>query len=90
MPKRNEAFDKLPAFDMRAKREEKKLTQTQCAAILCVSQGTLAKWESNGAVPQIYRSYWELYWNAMPKAAKQPKPTKGKGKGKAQPQETVN
>lgn len=87
MPKRNEAFEKLPAFDLRGKREEKKLTQNQCAEILHVSQGTLAKWESSGAVPQIYRSYWELYWKGMPVIAKKPKP---KGKGRSQPTETVN
>jgi Helix-turn-helix. len=62
MPRRSEIERELPAFDLKAARESKGVTQEKCAGILCASQSSVARWESDGRLPLIYRKYWELYW----------------------------
>jgi DNA-binding XRE family transcriptional regulator len=62
MPKRSETDKALPAFDLKAARESKGLTQIETAQLLSAAQSTIAKWEADGRVPKIYRDYWELYW----------------------------
>jgi DNA-binding transcriptional regulator YiaG len=62
MPKRSETDKALPAWDLKAARETKGLTQIETAALLSAAQSTIAKWEADGRVPKIYRDYWELYW----------------------------
>lgn len=48
-------------FDLKAAREKEGLTQTECADVLCTTQGTIARWESDGMMPEIYRRYWKLH-----------------------------
>lgn len=53
---------KLPAFDLLAAREAKGLTQAETAELLESSQSSIARWESEGSLPRIYRKFWQLYW----------------------------
>lgn len=74
MPKRSEDEKKLKPFDLKAEREKRELNQTQVAEMLYVTQVSVSRWESEGNMPQIYRAYWELYWQVnKPKAAKKVK-----------------
>lgn len=61
MPKRAESAKKLPAYDLKGKRESKGYSQAEAADILCTTQASVARWEASGAVPEIYRKYWDLY-----------------------------
>jgi hypothetical protein len=84
MPKRNKQELELPAYDLRAQREARGLTQTQVAEILFTHQTSIARWERDGNVPRIYRKAWELHWQLEDKSH-------GKGKGKtkgSKPKET--
>lgn len=62
MPKRAQAEKELPAFDLKAERSARKLSQMATAEILCTSQGSITRWEKDGSMPLIYRKFWELYW----------------------------
>lgn len=66
MPKRSEAHAALPPFDLKAARETKGLTQSDAAELLAASQPSIARWESEGNLPLIYRKYWDLYWKHQP------------------------
>lgn len=61
MPMRSTAHAALPPFDLRAAREAKVYTQEECATLLCVTQSTINRWETDGNMPEIYRKYWALY-----------------------------
>lgn len=56
------AREPLPAFDLRAARKARKLSQVKVAEILCTSQPSVARWESNGNLPAIYRKAWAAHW----------------------------
>jgi DNA-binding XRE family transcriptional regulator len=73
MPKRSEAESELPAFDLKAARESKGITQAKTADILSASQSSIARWESDGRLPLIYRKYWELYWQHNKPERRKPK-----------------
>lgn len=66
MPKQSAAQKALPAFDLKAAREAQSLTQTQCAEILKCGQSSIARWEADGAFPEIYRMYWALRFPRKP------------------------
>lgn len=85
MPKRSDTDKSLPPFDLKAAREARGLTQAEAAELLHASQPSIARWEGEGNLPQIYRSYWELYW----KHHQQPK-QKTKAKAKAKSAKSVN
>lgn len=73
MPKRSIADKDLKPFDLKAEREAKRLTQADAAELLCASQASIARWESDGTLPRIYRKYWQLHWqHNRPPAKKQP------------------
>lgn len=73
MPKRSDAEKDLPAFDLKAARESKGLTQAAAAVLLCASQASMARWEREGTLPLIYRRYWDIYWQHN-KVVKKQKP----------------
>lgn len=58
MPKRQNKA--LPAFDLKAEREKRKLSQQQLAEKLFQSQGTVSRWELSGQTPELAREYWKL------------------------------
>ena len=62
MPRRSDVERDLPAFDLKGARESKGITQAKTAEILSASQSSIARWESEGTLPLIYRKYWALYW----------------------------
>jgi transcriptional regulator with XRE-family HTH domain len=73
MPKRSEAERELPAFDLKAARESKGITQERAAELLFASQSSIARWEGDGRLPRIYREYWALYWQHNKPERRQPK-----------------
>lgn len=75
MPRLSKQHQRLPAFDLKAEREKRDMTQAECAVFFFTTQATIARWESSGDTPQIHREYWALYW-------KHQKPTKVKENGK--------
>lgn len=50
------------AFDLKAARKMRGLSQTQVAEILCTTQPSIARWEIAGNMPAIYRKAWLLHW----------------------------
>jgi len=52
----------LPAFDLKAARKAKNLSQVKVAEILCTSQPSVARWEAAGNLPAIYRKAWNSHW----------------------------
>jgi DNA-binding XRE family transcriptional regulator len=73
MPRRSETEAELPAFDLKAARESKGITQAKAATILAASQSSIARWESDGRLPLIYRKFWELYWTHNKPERRKPK-----------------
>jgi transcriptional regulator with XRE-family HTH domain len=57
MPRRT-----LAAFDLKAARKMRGLSQMQTAEILCVTQPSVARWEANGNMPDVFRKVWGLHW----------------------------
>jgi transcriptional regulator with XRE-family HTH domain len=57
MPRRT-----LAAFDLKAARKVRGLSQTKTAAILCATQPSVARWESDGNMPEVFRKVWLLHW----------------------------
>lgn len=73
MPKMSKQQAALPAFDLKAEREKHDLTQAQTAQMLFTTQSSVARWETDGDMPQIHRAYWALYWQSQkPKKAVKP------------------
>jgi transcriptional regulator with XRE-family HTH domain len=72
MPKRSSAASKLPAYDLKAEREKRDLTQQEVAVMLFTTQSSVARWEENGDMPQIHREYWSLYWKHAKPGKKTP------------------
>lgn len=73
MPKRNKSEAELPAFDLRAQREARSMSQTDVGKLLHSHQTSIARWERDGNMPAIYRMAWTLHWkledrNHAPKA----------------------
>lgn len=96
MPKRAKAEKGLPPFDLKASREAQGLSQQKTAAILCASQGSVARWEADGNAPLIYRKYWDLYWSVnrgnkrKTKVSASKKPSASKAKVVARPRPDVD
>jgi hypothetical protein len=57
MPRRS-----LAAFDLKAARKMRGLSQVQTAVILCSTQPSVARWEADGNLPEAYRKLWALHW----------------------------
>lgn len=76
--RRSPKESELPAFDLRAAREAKSLTQVAVSILLCASQSSVARWENDGTLPLIYRKYWELYWLMHARAKNQLRKAKKK------------
>lgn len=73
MPRVNKQNDELPAFDLRASREARGMTQEATAALLFTHQTSIARWEREGNMPGLARMAWTLHWqieDAKVKAAK--------------------
>ena len=64
MPARSAEQRALPPWDLKAQREKHGYTQAKAAEILFTTQATVARWESDGNTPMIYRKYWEIWHNA--------------------------
>lgn len=69
----------LLAFDMRAERVARCLTQDQVAEILHTSKASISRWETGTLIPLIYLCYWRLYWQQHT----QQRPKRGKRKPRA-------
>lgn len=80
--RRSETERELPSFDLKAARESKRLNQEAAAELLCCTQSSIARWESEGSLPLIYRRYWALYWKHHKPARK----TKAKQRKRVKPQ----
>jgi len=63
MPRRS-----LAAFDLKAARKMRGLSQVQTAVVLCSTQPSVARWEADGNLPEAYRKLWELHWQQEDKA----------------------
>jgi transcriptional regulator with XRE-family HTH domain len=61
MPKRSNK--EVAAFDLKAEREKRNLSQEQTAEVLFQSQGTISRWEISGQTPELARAYWNLFWS---------------------------
>lgn len=72
MPKRSDAEKELPKFDLKAAREAKGITQEAAAELLAASQSSIARWESDGSLPLVYRRLWELHWQINKPAKRKP------------------
>lgn len=57
MPRRT-----LAAFDLKAARKVRGLSQSKTAEILCATQPSVARWESDGNMPEVFRKVWLLHW----------------------------
>jgi len=53
---------KLAAFDLKGARESRGLSQAATAEILCTTQASVSRWESEGDMPAIYRKAWTQHW----------------------------
>jgi transcriptional regulator with XRE-family HTH domain len=86
VPKRAQAEKQLPAFDLKASRVARKITQNKAKEILSTSQASITRWEKDGSMPSIYRKYWELYWRVEDVEQSKKKPdTSRKSKGDSKP-----
>jgi len=63
MPRRS-----LAAFDLKAARKMRGLSQVQTAVILCSTQPSVARWEADGNLPEAFRKLWTLHWQQEDKA----------------------
>lgn len=63
MPRRT-----LAAFDLKAARKMRGLSQIQTATILCTTQPSVARWEADGNMPEAFRKLWALHWQQEDKA----------------------
>lgn len=80
MPKRS--TKEVTAFDLKAEREKRGLSQEQTAEILFQSQGTISRWEISGQTPELARAYWELFWSQQDaKHVEKKSATSGRTKG---------
>lgn len=71
----------LVAFDLKAARKRRGLSQVQTAEILCARQPSVSRWEAEGTLPEIARKAWDLHWR-MEDSKNGQKETKRKtGKG---------
>lgn len=52
----------LVAFDLKAARKTRNLSQLQTAEMLCTTQPTISRWEAEGTTPAIVRKAWEQHW----------------------------
>lgn len=52
----------LAAFDLKAARKLRGLSQVKVAEILCTTQPSVARWEAQGNLPEVFRKVWELHW----------------------------
>lgn len=57
MPRRTFA-----AFDLKAARTKHSLSQQAVAEILCAAQSSVARWEVQGNMPEVFRKVWQLHW----------------------------
>lgn len=59
--RRSESHSKAAPFDLKAVRERLSMKQHAMAELLSAGQSSIARWESEGSLPLIYRKYLELY-----------------------------
>lgn len=52
----------LAAFDLRAARKLRGMSQVAVAQILCTTQPSVARWEAQGNMPEVFRKVWDLHW----------------------------
>jgi transcriptional regulator with XRE-family HTH domain len=52
----------LAAFDLKAARKMRGLSQVAVAQILCTTQPSVARWEAQGNMPEVFRKVWALHW----------------------------
>jgi hypothetical protein len=57
MPRRT-----LAAFDLKAARKMRGLSQAAAADILCATQPSIARWEAQGNLPEVFRKVWAMHW----------------------------
>lgn len=82
MPRRAVREKDLVAFDLKAERKKRELSQEETAEIMCASQASIARWEASGQCPAVYRKAWTQHWeleDAIKRESEQqpiPKPKK--------------
>ena len=76
MPRRT-----LAAFDLKAARKARGLSQSKTAEILSATQPSVARWEALGNMPEVFRKVWSFYWQL--EDMKHANPTDDKRVGKA-------
>jgi DNA-binding XRE family transcriptional regulator len=76
--KRGENQKQAAPYDLKATRERLSLTQKEMAALLESAQSSIARWESEGTLPLIYRKYLELYEQRQVQALKAKRKTAAK------------
>ena len=59
--RRSEVHKKAAPFDLKAVRERLGMKQHTMAELLKAGQSSIARWESEGSLPLIYREYLGLY-----------------------------
>lgn len=83
MPKMSTFRKDQPAFDLRAAREARDLTQVQVAEMFFTTQVSIARYERDGNLPPLHRAYWELYWKGrVVRKPKRAAATTGKNTGR--------
>lgn len=50
------------AFDFKAQRKLRGVSQQAAAALLHTTQPSISRWEADGTMPNIYRMAWLLHW----------------------------
>lgn len=63
MARRSAKDNDAPAFDLKADRKKRGISQVEAAKILCVTQPTVARWEQSGGMPHVYRVIWNIHWH---------------------------
>lgn len=57
MPRRS-----IAAFDLKAARQTRGVSQLEAAEILCTTQPSVSRWEAEGNMPAVYRKVWMQHW----------------------------
>lgn len=70
----------LAAFDLKAARKVRGLSQVKTAEILCTTQPSVARWEAQGNMPEVFRKLWDLHWQVIGDKTNDARPNKRAGK----------
>ena len=66
----------LVAFDLKAARKKRGLSQIETAKILCATQPSVSRWEAEGTLPELARKAWDQHWKLEDVANGKAKPAR--------------